>query len=63
MLKEDTFINLRINYMNWAILDASPDKEYYHEITMQLFFENGRPLSNMTMIPLSRNGASQPKSL
>ena len=55
MLKEDIFMSLKIDTMNWNSLLATEDEQNHYEVTLQLFYADGRPLSNKTMIPLIKN--------
>ena len=59
MLREDVFMTLRINSMNFNSLLANEDVDMYYEITLQLFYGDSKPLSNKTMIPLIKSRESQ----
>jgi len=55
LLSENVFLTLKINKINWNSLLVHEDADMYYEVTLQIFFNNGRPLSQKTMIPLLSN--------
>jgi len=55
MLREDVFMNLKIDKMNWSSLLVTDDVQNYYEVTLQLFYGDNKPLSNKTIIPLLKN--------
>ena len=55
MLREDVFMSLKIDQMNWSSLLATEDEQNHYEVTLQLFYGDSKPLSNKTMIPLIKN--------
>ena len=48
-LQTDVFVYFRIDSMNWNMIDNKQTN--HNEITLQIFYANGRPLSNLTIVP------------
>ena len=52
MLTQEVCLYFRINNMNWPLLDKKLD--WYHEITLQIYYKSGQALTNRTVIPLNQ---------
>ena len=48
-LQTDVFLYFRIDSMNWNMIDNQQTN--HNEITLQIFYANGRPLSNIAVVP------------
>ena len=52
LLSQEVCVYFRISDMNWAMLDRQ--KDWYHEITLQIYHTAGKALTKRTVVPLDQ---------